>query len=84
MDPPYCKELERKVLCQLTDSSLLKEDGIIIIEASLDTELDYVKESFIASFNILTRSSAENNGVFALLFNTVFRRGYFPVCAKEC
>lgn len=44
MDPPYGKELERKVLCQLTDSSLLKEDGIIIIEASMDTELDYVKE----------------------------------------
>lgn len=44
MDPPYGKELERKALEYLAEYELLEEDGIIIIEASLDTEFDYVKE----------------------------------------
>ncbi len=44
MDPPYGKELEKKALNFLADSSLLAEDGVIIIEASLDTTFDYVGE----------------------------------------
>lgn len=40
MDPPYGKELEKKALAFLADSSLLAEDGVIIIEASLDTAFD--------------------------------------------
>ena len=34
------KELEKKALAFLADSSLLAEDGVIIIEASLDTAFD--------------------------------------------
>ncbi len=44
MDPPYGKELEKKALAFLADSSLLAEDGVIIIEASLDTAFDDVEE----------------------------------------
>lgn len=43
MDPPYDKELERKVLEYLADSQLLQEDGVIIVEASLATKFDYVE-----------------------------------------
>lgn len=44
MDPPYRKQLEREVLEYLRDSSLLKEDTIIITEAALDTDFSYLDE----------------------------------------
>ena len=44
MDPPYNKELEKEVLKYLADSSLLKEDTKIIVEASVETDFDYVEE----------------------------------------
>ena len=43
-DPPYKQELEYDVLSYLKDSSLLKENGIIIVEASLDTAFDYLPD----------------------------------------
>lgn len=42
MDPPYDKELEKNVLEYLKNSKLLAKDGIIIVEASLDTDFSYV------------------------------------------
>ena len=44
MDPPYNKELEKGALEYLSTSSLLKEDSIIIVEASTETNFDYVEE----------------------------------------
>ena len=44
MDPPYNQELEKDVLSYLATSSVVKEDTIIIVEASLETEFDYLKE----------------------------------------
>lgn len=44
MDPPYRKDLEKAVLYQLRDSSILKEDTVIIVEAALDTTFDYLDE----------------------------------------
>ena len=44
MDPPYNKELEKGVLEYLSTSSLLKQDSIIIVEASVETSFDYVEE----------------------------------------
>lgn len=44
MDPPYGNELERKVLEYLADSDLLAEGGVIIVEASLETDFEYVEE----------------------------------------
>ena len=44
MDPPYNKELEKNVLTYLKDSSILKPDTIIIVEASVETNFDYVEE----------------------------------------
>lgn len=44
MDPPYGKGLERQVLAYLQDSSLLAPDGVIIVEASKDTDFSYVDD----------------------------------------
>ena len=44
MDPPYRKEFEKEVLTYLKESSLLKEDSVIIVEASLDTDFSYLDE----------------------------------------
>ncbi len=44
MDPPYDMELEKKVLAYLSDSSLLKEDTLIIAEASLQTDFSYAEK----------------------------------------
>ena len=42
MDPPYDKELERRVLEYLADSCLVNEDTMIVVEASLQTDFSYV------------------------------------------
>ena len=44
MDPPYNKELEKSVLTYLSGSSLLADEGIIIVEASKETKFDYTEE----------------------------------------
>lgn len=44
MDPPYCQEHEKEVLMYLKDSSVINEDTIIITEASLETEFDYLED----------------------------------------
>ena len=41
MDPPYKKELEKEVLTALAQSTLLKDNTLIIVEAALDTSFDY-------------------------------------------
>ena len=42
MDPPYDQLLEKKVLEYLSGSNLLSKDGLIIVEASLNTDFSYV------------------------------------------
>lgn len=44
MDPPYNHEWERLVLEYLADSSLLTDDGVIIVEASKETEINYIED----------------------------------------
>lgn len=58
MDPPYDKELEREVLEYLKSSSLLKEDTLVITEASLQTDLSYVNE---LGFKILKEKCYKTN-----------------------
>ncbi|MCR5829605.1 MAG: 16S rRNA (guanine(966)-N(2))-methyltransferase RsmD [Lachnospiraceae bacterium] len=41
LDPPYGRELEKEVLFAMSDN-LLKEDGVIIVEASAETQFDYL------------------------------------------
>ncbi len=44
MDPPYQMEWERRTLEYLTDSDLLSEEGIVIVEASKETAFDFAGE----------------------------------------
>lgn len=44
MDPPYDHELERRVMEYLTMSTILNEDTLIIFEAKLDTDIDYLDQ----------------------------------------
>lgn len=48
MDPPYGQSYEKDVLSYLAKSSLLKEDTVIIVEASLDTDFSYVPKLGLA------------------------------------
>lgn len=43
MDPPYQKGLEEKVLEYLSGSSLLADEGVVIVEAAMETAFDYVE-----------------------------------------
>lgn len=43
MDPPYGKEIEKEILEYLSHSKLVSEDTIIIVEADLKTEFDYLE-----------------------------------------
>lgn len=40
MDPPYNQDLERQVLERLRNSTIIDEDTLIIVEASLETWMD--------------------------------------------
>ena len=44
MDPPYNQELEKDVLMLLSKSTLVDEDTVIIVEASLKTGFEYLEE----------------------------------------
>lgn len=44
MDPPYDQLLEKSVLEYLSTSNLLAEDGLVIVEASMETDFSYAKD----------------------------------------
>jgi len=44
MDPPYDQQLEKRVLQYLTMSSILDEETLIIFEAKIDTDIDYLDQ----------------------------------------
>ena len=46
--PPYKESLEKDVLLYLKDSSLLKENTLIIVEAALTTSFSYLEEAGFA------------------------------------
>jgi 16S rRNA (guanine966-N2)-methyltransferase len=43
MDPPYNQEYEKRVLEILKDAPYVDEDTLIVVEASLETNFDYVE-----------------------------------------
>ncbi len=45
MDPPYRCDLEKQVLLWLSAHNLLEPDGLIIVEAALDTSFEYLGET---------------------------------------
>lgn len=44
MDPPYCKDFERKVIPFLLESSLVQKGTLIIAETSLETDITYMSD----------------------------------------
>lgn len=44
MDPPYNNEYEKEVLEWLADHDMVREEGIIVVEASKQTDLSYVTD----------------------------------------
>ena len=58
MDPPYNQFLEKKVLEYLSTSKLLSVDGLIIVEASLETDFSYVPE---LGFTIIKEKEYKTN-----------------------
>ena len=44
MDTPYDHSLERQVLELLREHRILRDDGMVIVEASLDTSFTYLEE----------------------------------------
>lgn len=44
LDPPYNKDYEREVLEYLSESNILRKDGLIIVEADLKSDFSYVEE----------------------------------------
>lgn len=44
MDPPYNKEIEKETLIALSNSNLFKEDAMVIVEASCETDFNYVQD----------------------------------------
>lgn len=45
MDPPYNRGLERQVLEALQNSDIIYGDTMLIVEASLDTDFDYLADT---------------------------------------
>lgn len=44
MDPPYDQELEKQILVYLSGKRLLAPDGVIIVEASKETDFSYAAD----------------------------------------
>lgn len=42
MDPPYHERLEKDVLTLIQELALLREDGMVIVEAAMETDFDYI------------------------------------------
>ena len=58
MDPPYNQELEKDVLMLLSKSTLVDEDTVIIVEASLKTGFEYLEElGFNGHVDMIERAS---------------------------
>jgi 16S rRNA (guanine(966)-N(2))-methyltransferase RsmD len=58
MDPPYHNAFEKEILNVLQHSDILHEDTIIIVEASIETDFDYVNQM---NFNIYKEKKYKTN-----------------------
>lgn len=58
MDPPYNCLYEKVVLEYLKDSSLISEDTLIVVEASLETSFDYLED---LGYNLIKHKCYKTN-----------------------
>ena len=66
MDPPYNKDLERQILETLSTSKILYADTLIVVEASLETSVDYAND---LGFEIVKEKKYKTNKHFFLKRN---------------
>ena len=52
MDPPYNKSHEKDILLAISRSNIIHDNSIIIVEASLNTEFDYLHESSLEVYRV--------------------------------
>lgn len=62
MDPPYDHELEKAALQAVSECNILKENGIVIIEALENTDFAYVEDMDFDLYR--TKSYGSNKHVF--------------------
>lgn len=62
MDPPYDQDLERQVMLALSDSCLVHEDTMIIVEASLKTNISWSAD--MGYDTIRTKTYKTNQHIF--------------------
>ncbi len=58
MDPPYGQEQERRVMEAIKNMRYITTDTVIIVEASLDTHMDYVQEM---GFSVVREKTYKTN-----------------------
>jgi 16S rRNA (guanine966-N2)-methyltransferase len=58
MDPPYNHMLEKEVLLELQNSNIIYCDTIIVVEASLKTDFDYLEDT---KFRVFKRKEYKTN-----------------------
>lgn len=58
MDPPYNHDLEKEILLALQNSSIIYCDTIIVVEASLKTDFDFLEET---KFRIYKKKEYKTN-----------------------
>lgn len=58
MDPPYNHLLEKEVLLRLEKSSIISSDAILVVEASLQTDFDYLNST---GFQIFKKKEYKTN-----------------------
>ena len=63
MDPPYRKELEKKVLQRLKTASYVGDETLIVVEAPLDTDFSYLEE---LGYQCIKEKKYKTNGHFFL------------------
>ncbi len=64
MDPPYNNQIEKEVVKALSTSSIIDENTTIIVEASLETKMDYLDEY---SFDLIKRKDYKTNSHIFLI-----------------
>jgi len=64
MDPPYNKLLEKEVLTALRDTPLVDDNTLLVVEASLETEFDYLSS---LGYEVLKRKEYKTNAHMYLM-----------------
>lgn len=63
MDPPYNHEFENRVLEYLSSSPMVTEDTLIIIEASKETDFDWLSD---AGFHMIKEKYTRPTSIYLL------------------